>query len=106
MNKNLIDKLLAEYKSPEELLGKDGLLEQLTKAILQRVLRAETTQWDADDHDPPGRTSDHKRNGKTKRRNEEFGNVDVEAQRSGSRVATQKQQSRKSRGLRSSTIGS
>jgi putative transposase len=81
MNKNLIDKLLAEYKSTEELLGKDGLLEQLTKAILQRVLRAETTQWDADDHDPPGRTSDHKRNGKTKRRNEEFGNVDVEAQR-------------------------
>ena len=29
----LIDKLLADYKKPEDILGEDGLLKQLTKAL-------------------------------------------------------------------------
>jgi putative transposase len=81
MNKHLIDKLLAEYKSPEELLGKNGLLEQLTKAILRRVLRDESTQWCSDERCPPQRGSDSKRDGKTERRNGEFEIVDIEAPR-------------------------
>lgn len=38
-----IDTLLKSYKSPEEILGENGLLKQLTKAVLQRALQAEMT---------------------------------------------------------------
>ena len=38
-----IDTLLKTYKSPEEILGENGLLKQLTKAVLQRALQAEMT---------------------------------------------------------------
>ena len=32
----LIDKLLADYKKPEDIIGEHGLLKQLTKALLER----------------------------------------------------------------------
>ena len=32
----LIDKLLADYKKPEDIIGESGLLKQLTKALLER----------------------------------------------------------------------
>jgi putative transposase len=37
----VIDDLLKKYKTPEEILGENGLLKQLTKAVLQRALQAE-----------------------------------------------------------------
>ena len=40
----LIDALLAGYKSPEDLIGQNGLLKQLTKALVERVLQAEMTE--------------------------------------------------------------
>ena len=39
----LIDKLLAGYKKPEQIIGKEGLLKQLTKALLERALQGELT---------------------------------------------------------------
>ncbi|MGB6946698.1 MAG: hypothetical protein WBE37_30160, partial [Bryobacteraceae bacterium] len=36
----LIDKLLADYKKPEDIIGENGLLKQLTKALLERELSA------------------------------------------------------------------
>jgi putative transposase len=41
-DKELIDRLLAEYKSPEEIVG---LLKQLTRAIVERTLEAELTKY-------------------------------------------------------------
>ena len=38
---DLIDQLLANYKKPEDLIGEDGLLKQLTKALVERALHAE-----------------------------------------------------------------
>jgi putative transposase len=38
-----IDNLLKTYKTPEEILGENGLLKQLTRAVLQRALQAEMT---------------------------------------------------------------
>jgi putative transposase len=32
----LRDKLLAEYKKPEDIIGENGLLKQLTKALPER----------------------------------------------------------------------
>ena len=40
IEKELLDRLLADYncKKPEELIGENGLLKQLTKALLERAL--------------------------------------------------------------------
>jgi putative transposase len=40
----LIDKLLADYKKPEDIIGEHGLLKQLTKAVLERAMQAEMTE--------------------------------------------------------------
>lgn len=37
----LLDELLQDYSTPEEILGKDGLLKQLTKRMVERALQAE-----------------------------------------------------------------
>lgn len=54
----LIDKLLADYKKPEDMIGENGLLKQLTKAVLERALNAELTDHlGYEPHDPTGRNS-------------------------------------------------
>jgi putative transposase len=40
---NLIDSLLSNYRKPEDLIGENGLLKQLTKALIERALQAEMT---------------------------------------------------------------
>ncbi len=34
IRKEVLDELIKEYKNPEDLLGENGLLKQLTKALL------------------------------------------------------------------------
>jgi len=41
---DLIKELLKDYKSPEDLTGKNGLLKQLTKALLEKALDSELTE--------------------------------------------------------------
>ena len=36
--KDLIDTFLADYKKPEDLIGENGLLKQLTKLLVERAL--------------------------------------------------------------------
>jgi putative transposase len=38
---HLIDQLLVDYKTPADIIGENGLLKQLTKAVLERALQAE-----------------------------------------------------------------
>ena len=40
----LIDTLLANYKTPDDLIGQHGLLKQLTKALVERALHAEMAE--------------------------------------------------------------
>jgi putative transposase len=40
----LIDNLLVGYKKPEDIIGKNGLLKQLTKALLELAMHAELTE--------------------------------------------------------------
>ena len=40
----LLAGLLANYKKPEDLIGEDGLLKQLTKLVVERALEAEMTE--------------------------------------------------------------
>ena len=39
----LLDELLKDYKSPDDMLGDDGLLQQRTKAVVERALQCEMT---------------------------------------------------------------
>jgi len=43
IEKELLDRLFANYnyKKPEDLIGENGLLKQLTKALLERALQTE-----------------------------------------------------------------
>jgi hypothetical protein len=43
INHNLLDELLKGYQKLEDILGENGLLKQLTKAVLERALHAELT---------------------------------------------------------------
>ena len=42
VSNELIDQLLAGYKKPEDLIGENGLLKQLTKRLVERALEAES----------------------------------------------------------------
>src|ERR1700733_1270430 len=60
----LIDKLLADYKKPEDIIGENGLLKQLTKAVLERAMQAEMSEHlGYEKHDPAGNNSGNSRNG-------------------------------------------
>ena len=62
--KKLLDELLAGGRSPEEILGKDGLVQQFTKAIIERAMEAELTDHIGyEKHDPKGHGSGNSRNG-------------------------------------------
>jgi transposase-like protein len=63
----LADQLLARAEAGGvELLGPDGLLSQVTKAVLERALGEEmTAHLGYEKHDPAGRGSGNSRNGTT-----------------------------------------
>jgi len=64
----LLDELLKDYKSPEDMFGDDGLLQQLTKAVVERALQGEMTHHlGYEKHDPAGQNSGNSRNGKSKK---------------------------------------
>lgn len=64
----LIDQLLADYKSPEDLLGEQGILKQLTKKLAERALEAEMEQHlGYAKHDAAGKNSGNSRNGKSRK---------------------------------------
>src|SRR5579864_5129760 len=79
----LIDKLLADYKNPEQIIGENGLLKQLTKAVLERALKAELTEHlGYEKHDPVGQGSGNSRNGKSRKKLKgDFGELELETPR-------------------------
>ena len=83
INEALLDQLLKDYQKPEDLLGENGLLKQLTKAVLERAMQAELTHHlGYDKHDPKGNNSGNSRNGKSKKTLKgDFGNLPLEVPR-------------------------
>jgi putative transposase len=60
----LLDELLKEYNSPDDMFGQNGLLQQLTKALVERAMQAEMTHHlGYDKHAPEGKNSGNSRNG-------------------------------------------
>jgi len=79
----LIDQLLADYKKPEDIIGENGLLKQLTKGLLERALSVELTEHVGyEKHDPAGHNSGNSRNGTTKKSLKgDFGEIELETPR-------------------------
>jgi len=60
----ILDQLLKDYKNPEDLLGKDGIMAQLKKRLIERVMDAEMTDHlGYEKHAPEGRNNGNSRNG-------------------------------------------
>jgi len=80
---DLIDRLLSDYKNPEDLIGENGLLKQLTKAVIERVLQSEmTAHLGHDKHAPVINETRNARNGKSnKTLKGDFGELPIEIPR-------------------------
>ena len=62
----LLDELLKDYKSPDDMFGNDGLLQQLSKALVERALQGEMTHHlGYEKHSPEGKNTGNSRNGKS-----------------------------------------
>jgi putative transposase len=83
IDKKLIDQLLTNYKKPEDIIGENGLLKELTKAILERALAVEMTDHlGYEKHDPAGHHRGNTRNGKSaKTLKGDFGELELETPR-------------------------
>jgi putative transposase len=84
VDQELADQLLAKARAEGiELLGRDGLLSQVTKAVLERALAEEMTEHlGYEKHDPAGRGSGNSRNGVTgKTLLTEVGGIELEVPR-------------------------
>lgn len=83
IDNELIDNLLKDYKKPEDLIGENGLLKQLTKQLLERAMAAELTEHVGyEKHDVAGRNSGNSRNGKSaKTLKGTFGTLPIEVPR-------------------------
>lgn len=79
----VLDELLKDYKTPDDMLGSNGLLQQLTKALVERALEAEMTHHlGYAPHDAAGDNSGNSRNGKSKKTiTGKRGSVEVEVPR-------------------------
>jgi putative transposase len=76
----LLDELLKEYKNPEDLLGRDGLLKQLSAALVERCLNAEMEHHlEEERNDPePENAPRNRRNGHSKKTLKgEFGTAEI-----------------------------
>jgi len=83
IDKKLIDQLLTDYKKPEDIIGENGLLKQLTKAVLERALEAEMSEHlGYEKHDRAGQRQGNPRNGKSRKTLQgDFGELELETPR-------------------------
>jgi putative transposase len=83
LNDDLLDKLIEGYQKPEDLIGENGLLKQLTKALIERAMKAELTHHlGYEKNAPEGRGRGNSRNGKSRKKLKgDFGEIDIEVPR-------------------------
>jgi putative transposase len=81
--KELLDSLLADYRKPEDLIGENGLLKQLTKLLVEKALEAEmANHLGHGKNEPVENTAGNTRNGKSKKTLKgEFGELPIDIPR-------------------------
>lgn len=79
----LLSVLLADYKKPEGLIGENGLVKQLTKAVVERALQAElTADLGHERHEAITNSARNSRNGSSKKTLKgAFGELPIEVPR-------------------------
>jgi putative transposase len=79
IEKEILDRLLPKYEKPEDLLGENGLLKQLTKALMERALEAEmATHLGYEKHGAGEKKNDNRRNGKSRKTLKgDFGEIEI-----------------------------
>ncbi len=79
----LLDSLLANYQKPEDLIGENGLLKQLTKLLVEKALDAEmAAHLGHSKHEPVRNPAGNTRNGKSRKTLKgEFGELPIEVPR-------------------------
>ena len=79
----LLTSLLADYQKPEDLIGENGLLKQLTKLLVEKALDAEMAQHLGHaKHEPVANPAGNTRNGKSRKTLKgEFGELPIEVPR-------------------------
>jgi putative transposase len=79
----LIDELLEDISDPKDILGKNGLLKQLTKRLVERTLEAELTDHlGYEPHEHKGHGTGNNRNGKgNKTVQSETGAIEIDVPR-------------------------
>src|SRR5947209_13984133 len=83
IRRELIDELLKDYDKPQDILAEDGLLKQLTKAVIERCLETELdTHLGYPEHGRKGNAVGNMRNGHSQKTLKgEQGHVDIEVAR-------------------------
>jgi putative transposase len=79
----ILDELLKDYQNPEDLLGKDGLLKQLTKRLVERAMDGELTHHlGYEKNSTKGKNSGNSRNGSgSKTLKGDFGEIPIKVPR-------------------------
>ena len=79
----LLSQLLANYQNPEDLIGENGLLKELTKRLVERALDTEMTEHlGHDKHQSVGNAKGNTRNGRSRKTLKgEFGELPIEVPR-------------------------
>jgi putative transposase len=83
IRRELIDELLKDYETPQDILGEGGLLKELTKAVIERCLETELeTHLGYPKHARKGNATGNMRNGHSQKTLKgEQGHVDIEIPR-------------------------
>ncbi|GAB1457516.1 hypothetical protein MASR2M48_28240 [Spirochaetota bacterium] len=83
ISKDVLDELMKNYKGPEDIAGPDGLIKQLSKALVERAMQAELTeQLGYEKYNPIKKATDNRRNGTSKKRlRSDQGPMDIEVPR-------------------------
>ena len=69
ISEKLLDELLKDYQGPEDLLGKEGIMQQLKKRLLERAMSAEMTDHlGYAKHSTDGHNSGNSRNGNSSKK--------------------------------------
>jgi transposase-like protein len=66
ITKEVLDELLKEYKGPDDFYGPDGIMKQLSKALIERAMQAELTEQKKKKKNESGeKETANRRNGKS-----------------------------------------
>jgi putative transposase len=83
IRRELIDELLKDYETPQDILGEGGLLKELTKAVVERCLETELdTHLGYPKHGRKGNANGNLHNGRSQKTVKgEQGHIDIDIPR-------------------------